>query len=437
MANTVTLPVPTPFATSRPSSLSRALIPQDALHDVRLAAAAGLPRKTARRPAACNTLAPSPYRPHVPADRRILLWTVPYSMRAHSTLSTHQIPLDVQAKIFQDLLGAHVPETLESYGAGLLRFHQFCDRIGTPEVDRMPADDCLRAAFVFDAAGSCTGKCIRSWLNGLHLWHTYNKAPWHGDEGWLPLLKRSADRSGLPFKRPPRGPVSYEHLRALRASLDVNSSSGAANWAAALSAFHGCRRLGEILVRSATKFSTMRDTCRSTRISRSLVNGRLVLTIHLVWTKTTQAIGGECILTQLLGDDSDLCPVWAFDNHLRLSPSPPPDTPLFAYRSPSGWSHVTKDLFIKACTAVFNAVGLDRIFGHSFRIGGSLALLLAGVAPEVIMKLGGWTSLCFLIYWRRLERILPLAITRAWDSRIAEFARTHGHPAGADALSFD
>jgi hypothetical protein len=53
------------------------------------------------------------------------------------------------------------------------------------------------------------------------------------------------------------------------------------------------------------------------------------------------------------------------------------------------------------------------------------------------MKLGGWSSLCFLIYWRRLEKILPLAITRAWDARIREFAAAHGHSADVDTLSFD
>ena len=86
---------------------------------------------------------------------------------------------------------------------------------------------------------------------------------------------------------------------------------------------------------------------------------------------------------------------------------------------------------------MFHTLQLDLVFGHSYRIGGSLELLAAGVAPEVVMKLGGWSSLCFLIYWRRLELILPLSITRAWGARINEFARKHELPLDADALSFD
>lgn len=347
------------------------------------------------------------------------------------------ISLNLQSRIFEGLLQAHVPETRESYGAGLLRFNQFCDREGIGESARMPADRFLLAAFVAEAIGTCTGKCIRAWLNGLHLWHVYNDADWHGDDGWLPALKKSADKAGISFKRPPRGPITPAHLRAFRASLVLSSPFGAAAWSAALSAFWGCRRLGELLIRSAAKFSALRDTCRSTRVSRSTTNRRPVRGIHLVWTKTTQTLGGECFLTAVLGIDADLCPVWAFDNHEMINHSPPPDTPLFAYRSPSGWTHLTKDSFLRASSAVFKTAQLDLVFGHSYRIGGSLELLTAGVAPEVIMKLGGWTSLCFLIYWRRLEQILPLAITRAWDARINEFARAHGHPVDSIVLSFD
>ncbi|KAJ7241050.1 hypothetical protein B0H12DRAFT_1326329 [Mycena haematopus] len=176
----------------RSSSLTRDPVPQDALYDV-------------------NLLAPSSFRPHVPADQRIRLWTAPYSVHVHHALAAQQIPLKLQSKIFEMLLGAYTPETLELYGVGLLRFHQFCDRLGIPESDRMPAGHYLLSAFVADAMGSCTGKCIRSWLDGVHVWHTYNDAPWHGDEGLLPLLKRSADRAGLPFERAPRGPGTNEH----------------------------------------------------------------------------------------------------------------------------------------------------------------------------------------------------------------------------------
>ncbi|KAJ7263686.1 hypothetical protein B0H12DRAFT_1201254 [Mycena haematopus] len=405
--------------------------------ELRHAAAASLPKKTARRPTKGRELKESIFRPHVPADRRVLIWTAPYSATVHRELQSSGVRIEIQRAMYEKLLLAHAPETRESYGAGLLRFHQFCDAEDIPESERLPANRHLLGAFVTQAMGTCTGGCVRNWLCGLQLWHIFNDAPWHGDEGWVPFLKKSAERSGTAFKRPPRGPITLAHLRALRASLDLGSPYGAAAWAAATAAFRGCRRLGELLIRSAAKFGTLRDTCRSTRISSSTVNGRRVISIHLIWTKTTTTRGGECLLTEVLGMDADLCPVWAWENHTRINPSPPPNTPLFAYRSSTGWNHITKDMFLRASTLVFRSAALEQVFGHSYRIGGSLDLLAAGVAPEVIMKLGGWTSLCFLIYWRRLAQILPLAITRAWDNRIREFATAHGHPVGTDSLSFE
>ncbi|KAJ7241004.1 hypothetical protein B0H12DRAFT_47120 [Mycena haematopus] len=152
-------------------------------------------------------------------------------MLAHHALAALRILLLAQAKIYETLLGAHDPETLESYGVDLLRFHQFCDRLGIPESDRMPADCSLLSTFVADVAGSCTGKCIRSWLDGLHLWHTYNDAPWHGDEEWLPLLAFVSHRPQLRLRVPLhnrnsvlrfiRIHVHHNHARSLPTNINL------------------------------------------------------------------------------------------------------------------------------------------------------------------------------------------------------------------------
>jgi len=292
-------------------------------------------------------------------------------------------------------------------------------------------------AFVILPGRTCSGKCVRNWLNGLRLWHLFNDAEWHGDEGWLPTLKKASDRAGVPFKRPPRGPITKAHLRAIRARLDLATGFGAASWSTATSGFWSCRRLGELTIRSLKKFTPEHDTCRSTRVSECVVNGREVVNFHIVWTKTTTILGGECVLTQTGGDDADLCPVWAWHNHTSINHSPPPLTPIFAFREGDGWRPLTKDLFLRTTSAIFKEAALETVFGHSYRIGGSVELLLAGVEPEAVMKLGGWTSLCFLIYWRRLEQILPGRITKAWDTRIRQFAAVHGHPYDSVSLSFD
>jgi hypothetical protein len=60
---------------------------------------------------------------------------------------------------------------------------------------------------------------------------------------------------------------------------------------------------------------------------------------------------------------------------------------------------------------------MTRVHGHSYRIGGATELLTAGVPPEVVARQGGWTSLSFLLYWRKIEVILPMNITSAYKKK--------------------
>lgn len=407
----------------RVSSTIPALKSQDALHDVRIAASLSLPPKKARKPTKGNEINPSPFRPHVPADRRVLLWTTPHSLKIQEAHDT-EISRRLQTQIYEGVLAATVDDTRQAYGAGILRFNQFCDREGISENLRMPASSILLSAFVAEHLGTCSGKAIRNWLNGLRLWHLYNCAEWHGEDGWLPSLKRAADRQGVAFKKPPRGPITLEHLRALRAVLNLQNPRDTAIWAAATTAFWGCRRLGELLPKTGSRFTAERDLCRSARLTRSRVNNRDVISFRLSWTKTTGPLGGDCIVT---ATDNDVCPVWALENHFRVNHSPNSSTPMFAYRDThTGWSTLLKHIFLTLTGAIFKGAQLENVFGHSYRIGGSLQLLLDGVAPEIIMKIGGWTSLCFLIYWRRLEQVIPLAVSRAWDAKLRAFAASQG-----------
>lgn len=209
----------------------------------------------------------------------------------------------------------------------------------------MPASPTLLSAFIADAIGTCTGECIRNWLNGLRLWHQFNRAEWHGKDSWVRSLQKSADKAGAPFKRPLRNPISSSHLLRLRENVDVTSPLGAAIWAAALTAFWGCRRLGELLVGSS--FSNNRDVTRNARFSTSFVNGKKVISFHLPWTKTTGIAGGDCILT---ATDNLYCPVWALENHRKINEFPDANIPLFAFLSNGTWRTLTKDHFLRSTT---------------------------------------------------------------------------------------
>ncbi|KAJ6610354.1 hypothetical protein B0H10DRAFT_2224999 [Mycena sp. CBHHK59/15] len=126
-------------------------------------------------------------------------------------------------------------------------------------------------------------------------------------------------------------------MHTIHCSLNLATGFGAAAWSNTTSCYWECRRLGELVIRSAAKFNPEHDTCCDTHITYSAVNEHEVTDFHIVWTKTTTIAGVDCILTQVIGEDADLCPIWAFWNHLTVNDSPPPLTPLFAFGEHGTW----------------------------------------------------------------------------------------------------
>uniref|UniRef100_A0A0W0G8I0 Uncharacterized protein n=1 Tax=Moniliophthora roreri TaxID=221103 RepID=A0A0W0G8I0_MONRR len=121
-----------------------------------------------------------------------------------------------------------------------------------------------------------------------------------------------------------------------------------------------------------------------------------------------------------------------FKSNLRPNlPLRPPGSPTRALLSQG----LTKKDFLDTCYAIWKKEGLYHVHGHSFHIGGAVELLLAGVPPEVVAQIGGWTSLAFLLYWQRVEEILPKSTYQAYkdqynrvQARIEQFRISHRIP---------
>ena len=134
---------------------------------------------------------------------------------------------------------------------------------------------------------------------------------------------------------------------------------------------------------------------------------------HIPWTKTTKELGASVILT---ARNNILCPVTALKNHLSVNSSTKQSTSLFAYATTSSQSKILlKHEFLNFCNHIWLSTMLAHVLRHSFRIGGAVELLLAGVPPEIVAATSGWTSLAFLLYWRHMEEILPLSTSKAYN----------------------
>ncbi len=283
----------------------------------------------------------------------------------------------------------------------------------------MPASYLLLAAFVADASVTHTpGKTISTWMSGLRAWHEINSVEWFGGDEFVVHIKTAAAKHGTRSSHPKRRPVTLEHLFALQNGLRLSNSFDAAVWAVALCAFWGCCRLGELTIPSRNAFDKHLHVAKSVNISfRRHLGGASSAQFHIPWAKMERHEGADLIFTSR----EDLCPVTALQAHLKINKDVPGDAPLFAYKTADAWAPMVKDWFLKRCRAIWEPLNLEFIHGHSFRPGGATELLLAGVPPETVAKQGHWKSLAFLIYWRKLEDLIPSMITKSYDpSHIAD-----------------
>jgi hypothetical protein len=144
--------------------------------------------------------------------------------------------------------------------------------------------------------------------------------------------------------------------------------------------------------------------------------GVYCVSFWIPWTKTTRELGTVISFTGRYPFDSEVCPYQAFELHCKVNAAVPDSFSLFVYLDDKGTpQHMTKDSFLGLCFSIWEREAMKDVLGHSFCIGGAVYLLLAGVPPEMVAKIGGWTSLAFLIYWRGIDEIVAKGTITAYQ----------------------
>jgi len=349
----------------------------------------------------------------VSAADRCLHWLTPYGLNHLNALAAH-VPHALIARQRVVLVKAIKPKTLSNYGAGLLRFIQFCDEFHIPEPLCMPCPEWLLSIFITTrGAGSVAGGTLRTWLLGLQLWHVVNGTPWHS----AAQLKRSIQGSSAiaphSTSRPKRPPVTLAHLLALRNSLNLDNTFDAAVFAIATVAFWCQCRLGELCV--DVVFDPLLHASRCSPQNSGITIS--MIRYHSFWAPSTKTSPhGE----EIRWIDSK-CPCsaeWAFQNHWIINSHLPTTAHLFGFETSTGsFQPMRKHWFLDRCNEIWSVSGLSAMPGHSFRIGGTTHLLLLGVDPFIVMAQGRWKSTAFLEYWRLCEEIIPTFVSFSLTSQ--------------------
>jgi len=370
------------------------------------------------------TLQPSPLRPNCRADERIFAW------KGVNRPPPSTIDNVIIARIAERAARSSLKDTA-SYGAGLRKFHLFCDIFSVPESSRLPASSEVLHSFALWASTDpdpsdlvfadgtpfepISVRTTRAYLAAVRAWHIA--------QGWPPPLSKEhhelinfslrglANLEGSKRTRPPRPPVTLSMLVALRKTLVLDDPFDACVWAAAACAFWGLMRFGEVARKSASEGCARvagaplkRYLQRKDIIWGVDLDGKAYVRLELPEAKTSEP-GKPQFVFIVEQKDSELCPLQALLNLARAVPASEAD-PMFSWRDRKGDVRpLVRDPALLRINSILKAWGWGTAFGHSFRIGGASFYLAAGVSPEVVRIDGRWRSLAYETYIRSFEQV--------------------------------
>lgn len=299
------------------------------------------------------------------------------------------------------LAHSHAPKTAKNYDHAVRRYVEFAASIGYSEDDALPASEELILLWICEGLGKTGPGTAKQNLSALRAWHLKHRHPWHRPE-CIPFISKALKEFWPRETRKPtsRSPITSAMISMLVKAWHMGSPKELCALAVALAAWCGQCRLGELLPESQRSFDPKRLPLRKhwSGVTRSNSDSS---ELQLPWTKTNLFNGDKIFL---LRQRQPLNATHALSRHFAASPL---DSTRFLceFGTKFSSSFLCKETFMAMCNSVWSKEGLPRITGHSFRIGGTTALLCSGVNPEIVKKLGRWSSDAFLLYWRSLGHL--------------------------------
>ena len=136
------------------------------------------------------------------------------------------------------MLNAWAGSTRESYSAGLLVYHIYCDKKGIPEELRAPTSQDIITSLVASLAGSYSGLAISNYVHGVQAWHILHGLQWRPDRLELEAVLRATKRlTPSSSKRKKRQPYTPDFIAKLRLQLVLNDPFDAAVFACLTTCF--------------------------------------------------------------------------------------------------------------------------------------------------------------------------------------------------------
>lgn len=350
------------------------------------------------------TPSPSILRPHCLSRDRLRLWR-PSSSRSGEPITLADTDLD---RILEVINVSWAQGTRETYGAGLLVYHVFCDSRNIPDDVRCPASPLLIVTFISSCAGSYSGSALANYVFGVRAWHILHGLPWVMDDAQVKAALTGATNLAPPTsKRPKREPFTVSLIETICTKLDPKDHLDASVRACLVNAFYTLARIGEFTVPSIDSFDPTTHIKRSDVREAQDRHGHLVTVFRIPRTKCSNA--GEDVYCAAQPGLVD--PLAELNNHFQIN-NPPPNAHLFSYPHLNGFRPLTKRIFMNRLNAITSSLNLDSLKGHGVRIGGTLEYLLRGIPFDVVKSMGRWGSDAFVLYLRKHAVIMAPYLQR-------------------------
>jgi hypothetical protein len=264
------------------------------------------------------TPAVSALRPHCLARERLKLWR-PLESWSYRNAQGQVLAItdDDLQRVLTVMNSSWAQGTRESYGAGLLVFHVFCDTRNIPEHERCPVDTLTMLTFITSCAGAYSGKTLANYVFGIRAWHILHGQGWRVDQGKLKsALDGAANEAPPGSKLPKRDPLAIASIIKIRTHLNLETPLDAAIFACLTTSFYSLARLGELTVKSIKVFSPNQHVKRrDVLLDGEDRHGLRVSKIRIPRTKSSTE--GEDIYWAEQSDESD--PKAALINHFRIN----------------------------------------------------------------------------------------------------------------------